>query len=109
MGLTVAARPSLSGYSASEEESDEAAGSRNGSCPATRQRQTRHVWRLKARLGFRVVKRSGSVRTGAAFGAVAAGSEIGLRVVKCSGSVRSGAAFGETVDEHSRIDASRAR
>ena len=33
---------------------------------------------------FRVVKRSGSVWSGAAFGAVAAGSEIGLRVVRQS-------------------------
>jgi len=40
---------SLSLYSSSEEESDEAAGSRNGSRPTTRQRQTRHVWHLKAR------------------------------------------------------------
>jgi len=45
----------------------------------------------------------------AAFGAVAAGSEIGLRVVKRSGSVRSRAAFGEMIDEHSRMGVSRAR
>jgi len=32
-----------------EEESDEAAGSHNGSRPATRQRQTQIVWHLKAR------------------------------------------------------------
>ena len=46
---------------------------------------------------------------GAAFGAVAAGSKIGHRVVKRSGSVRSGAALGAMADEHSRIGASRAR
>ena len=32
-----------------EEESDEAAGSHNGSRPATRQQQTWHVWHLSAR------------------------------------------------------------
>jgi len=71
---------------------------------------------LKARFGFRVVKRTGSIQSGAAFGAVAAEGEIWpqggqaqwqlsvpssirsvgsvtFRVVKRSGSVRSGAAF----------------
>ena len=71
---------------------------------------------MKARFGLRVVKRSGSVGSGAAFGAVAAGSDIWpqggksqwqrserssiqsggsvtFRVVKHSGSVSSGAAF----------------
>ena len=100
---------SLSRYNSSEEESDEAAGSRNGSRLATRQWQTRQVWHLKARFGLRVVKRSGSVRSRAAFGVVAAGSEIGLRMVKRSGSVQSGVAFRAMADEHSRIGASRAR
>ena len=36
-------------------------------------------------------------------------ARFGLRVVKRSGSVRSGAAFGTIADEHSRIGASRAR
>ena len=64
---------------------------------------------MKARFGLRVVKRSGSVRSRAAFGTVAAGSEIGLRVIKRSGSVQSGIAFRLMADEHSRIGASRAR
>jgi len=45
----VAARPddlaSPSWYSSSENESDKVAGSRDGGRPATRQQQTRHVWR----------------------------------------------------------------
>ena len=85
----------------SREEIDEAAGSCNGSRPATRQRQTRHVWHLKARFGLRVVSAV------AAFGAEQRSewwqreARFGLRVVKRSDSVRSEAAFGAVAALHS--------